>query len=324
MKRLTIVMYHYVRELKNSRYPEIKGLDYELFLQQMEYIMRHYTVITMESLLKAYETDDFSKIPDNALLLTFDDGYIDHYTVVYPILKKYGIQGSFFPNAMAVKEHKLLTVNRIHFVLAVAAQNGKMTDLVADCFSLMDQYRSTGVELEANQKIYERIGVANRWDSADVIFVKRLLQNELPEKIRTEMAEKLFEKYVGVPEEAFARELYMNMEQIRCMKEGGMYFGIHGYDHYWLGKLPREKMEQDVKCALDYFDGIIDRNNWVMNYPYGNYSEDVIEYICKMGCKLGLSVEARVADLQNDNRFTLPRLDTNDLPPKGKEDSWKK
>lgn len=317
MKKLTIVVYHYVRDLKNSRYPEIKGLDYDLFLQQMEYIMNHYTVITMESLLEAYVADDFSKIPDNALLLTFDDGYIDHYTVVYPILKKYGVQGSFFLNAMAVKEHKLLTVNRIHFVLAVAAQKGRMKELVQDCFSLMDQYRSTGVELEPNRKIYERIGVANRWDPGEVIFVKRLLQNELPEKIRNEMAEKLFEKYVGVSEEVFARELYMNMDQIRCMKEGGMFFGIHGYDHYWLGKLPREKMEQDVKSALDFFDGVIDRNNWVMNYPYGNYSEDVIEYIRDRGCKLGVSVEARVAELQSDDCFALPRLDTNDLPPKG-------
>jgi len=33
---LTIVMYHYVRELKHSRYPEIKGLAIDDFKEQIE------------------------------------------------------------------------------------------------------------------------------------------------------------------------------------------------------------------------------------------------------------------------------------------------
>lgn len=37
MKELTIVMYHYVRDLKNSRYPNIKGMDVGLFEQQIQF-----------------------------------------------------------------------------------------------------------------------------------------------------------------------------------------------------------------------------------------------------------------------------------------------
>ena len=29
MSKLNVVMYHYVRDLKNSRYPDIKGMDYK-------------------------------------------------------------------------------------------------------------------------------------------------------------------------------------------------------------------------------------------------------------------------------------------------------
>ena len=35
--KLNIVMYHYVRDLQNSRYPNIKGLDYNLFKKQIEF-----------------------------------------------------------------------------------------------------------------------------------------------------------------------------------------------------------------------------------------------------------------------------------------------
>lgn len=35
-------------------------------------------------------------LPDNAIFLTFDDGYLDNWVYVYPILKKYGMKGTIF------------------------------------------------------------------------------------------------------------------------------------------------------------------------------------------------------------------------------------
>jgi peptidoglycan/xylan/chitin deacetylase (PgdA/CDA1 family) len=126
----------------------------------------------------------------------------------------------------------------------------------------------------------------------------------------------LFEKYVGVSEEQLAYELYMTEEQIRTMKRHGMFIGIHGYDHYWLGNLSPEQLLQDIQKALEVMDEFIDRKRWVMNYPYGNYNNDVIAYIKEAGACIGLTCEARVADLDNDSPLELPRFDCNDFPPK--------
>lgn len=38
MGKLFVVMYHYTRDLKHSRYPEIKGLDVSLFREQIEFM----------------------------------------------------------------------------------------------------------------------------------------------------------------------------------------------------------------------------------------------------------------------------------------------
>lgn len=35
-------------------------------------------------------------LPDNSIFLTFDDGYLDNWVHVYPILKKYGMKGTIF------------------------------------------------------------------------------------------------------------------------------------------------------------------------------------------------------------------------------------
>ena len=71
--------------------------------------------------------------------------------------------------------------------------------------------------------------------------------------------------------------------------------------------------------ALEAMDEIIDKECFVMNYPYGNYSEEVISYVKQKGCGLGVSVEARGAQLGVDNRFALPRWDCNDVYPKGEK-----
>lgn len=36
------------------------------------------------------------ELPKNSILLTFDDGYLDNWVYVYPILKKYGMKGTIF------------------------------------------------------------------------------------------------------------------------------------------------------------------------------------------------------------------------------------
>lgn len=57
MAKLYIIMYHYVRDLKNSRYPNIKGLDYELFKQQIAFLKEHFTIVAMEDVIEAWNSE---------------------------------------------------------------------------------------------------------------------------------------------------------------------------------------------------------------------------------------------------------------------------
>mgnify|MGYP000278993564 CR=1 FL=1 len=96
----------------------------------------------------------------------------------------------------------------------------------------------------------------SRFDIKETIFVKRCYRRSA-ERLRNTISSNLFEKYVGVSEEQLAYELYMTEEQIRTMKRHGMFIGLHGYDHYWLGKLPKEQMKKDLDKALDTLDEFI-------------------------------------------------------------------
>lgn len=309
MSELYICMYHYVRDLKHSRYPEIKGMDVVLFNRQIEYMINNFNIITMEDVINAIEQGE--ELPEKALLLTFDDGYVDNYTYVFPILEEYGIQGSFFIPAKTFDTYQLLDVNKIHYILASA----NIEKLVLDLKAKMDYYRGMEFEYPSTIELWNDYAHANRFDSSGVIFVKRMLQTVLPESLRGRISSELFADYVGVSEETLARELYMNINQIKTMKRNGMFIGVHGYDHYWLGELTSEKMQYDINRALDVMSEFIDRKRWVMNYPYGNYSQELIDYITKQGACLGLTTEARIAKIGIDSKYKLPRLDCNDFYP---------
>lgn len=310
MNRLHIVMYHYTRDLKHSRYPEIKGLDVDLFRAQIEYLKTNFRIVTMEEVIAACSGE--MVLPEQAVLLTFDDGYIDNYTFAFPILEEFGVQGSFFIPGKTFTTRQLLDVNKIHYILAVADIRNLVTDLKKE----MKHYRGQEYDYPSTEELYKKYGVANRFDGGEVIFVKRMLQTVLPEQLRNQISSKLFTKYVGITEEQLAHELYMTEEQIRTMKRHGMFIGVHGYDHYWLGNLTLEQMREDIFLALETLDEFIDRRCWVMNYPYGNYSREVVRYIKNQGACVGLTTEARVAQIGKDEALLLPRFDCNDFPPK--------
>lgn len=304
-------MYHYTRDLKNSRYPEIKGLDINLMEEQFNFFKKNFNVIKMEDLISSIY--DNKELPENPLLLTFDDGYIDNYSVALPMLKKFGFQGSFFIPAKTFKENKVLDVNKIHFILASASN--RIEELLNDLFIELDMNRANNNYL-SNDLLYQHYAIANRFDDKNIVFIKRILQTAIPESIRNIITDKLFKKYIGIPEGEFAKELYLNENQIQTLKKEGMHIGVHGYDHYWLGNLSEEEMMTDIDKAINAMKDYIDLDNWVMNYPYGSYNDNVIKYVSSKGCKLGLSTVVDVVDINNCNKYSLPRLDCNDFPPK--------
>ena len=308
-KRVTIIKYHYVRDLKHSRYPAIKGLDFALFKEQVEYLKKYYHFISMEMLLEAVENNN--KLPEKSVLLTFDDAYSDHFKYIFPLLNEHKIQGSFFPPVKAITEHTVLDVNKIHFILASEEDKSK---ILKEIKNELNEFRKD-YNLESDSFYYDKLAQPSRFDSADVIFIKRLLQVELDEALRKIITNNLFEKIVGINEDLFSRELYMDIDQIKCMHRNGMHIGSHGYDHYWLGFLTRENQKIEIEKSLTFLNQIgCDTKQWTMSYPYGNYNDSTIELLTEYNCKLALTTEVNIADIQKYNKYSLPRLDTNDIP----------
>ncbi|MFC1679751.1 polysaccharide deacetylase family protein [Elusimicrobiota bacterium] len=320
MSRLvSIVMYHYVRDLAHSRYPEIKGLSTDLFEGQIAYFRKHYNVISAYDLMDAVENG--ADLPPRSLLLTFDDAYADHFTDVFPILDREKLPGCFFPPAKTVVERRVLQVNKIHFVLASVKDKSVLVDSLRGS---LDENRSA-YRLDSNEHYWADFGVASRHDPPEVMFIKSMLQRELPRKLRHVITDELFGRFVSSDEESFSAELYMSLDQIACLQRNGMYVGSHGSEHSWLNTISKDEQEREIDLSLRFLDKIgSDTKRWIMCYPFGAHNESLLALLKERNCAVGLTTEVRIADLGQDDPLTLPRLDTNDFPkdPGAEANEW--
>jgi peptidoglycan/xylan/chitin deacetylase (PgdA/CDA1 family) len=302
-------MYHYVRDLARTRYPAIKGRTVSSFRRQLDYIARLYTVVTAEQVITAVKGGE--ALPDNAAWLTFDDGYSDHYSVVFPLLHERGWQGSFFPPARPVRDGELLDVNRIHFILAASPDHEPIINAIRGFID--DRQGCDAVRPFA--EYWTEMAWPSRMDPAEVIFIKRVLQHGMPEALRNELARKLFERFVSVDPVAFAAELYTTPEQLRTMIRCGMYVGSHSAGHFWLDRLDPASQANEIDVSLDFLRALgAPTNDWVMCYPFGAYNDTLFRLLRNRGCAIGLTSKVAVARLDTDDPLALPRLDTNDLP----------
>lgn len=307
---LTVVMYHYVRDFARTRYPRIKGLELDGFRRQLDHLEERYTIVRMEDVIAAIRGHD--RLPDEAALLTFDDGYSEHYDAVFPILHDRGLQGSFFPPVAPVRDRTLLDVNRAHFILA-------SVDNVDELGAAIDaeiESAPPSAELSTVSEYRHQWAHSNRWDDAETIYVKRMLQTGLPEELRAAISRRLFDRFVAVDEAAFAAELYLSEDQARLMTSCGMYFGSHGMSHHWLNRVDHPTQVAEIDGSLSFLRdlGMPVDDHWVMCYPFGGTSDDLVEVVASRGGTVGLTTEVGTALIGEHHPLLLPRYDTNDFP----------
>jgi peptidoglycan/xylan/chitin deacetylase (PgdA/CDA1 family) len=97
---------------------EGKHLHRPLFEQLMEIVARRYTVVPLARVVHWMAGQE--AIPDNAVALTFDDGYRNVFTQAAPVLKRLGLPATLFVVTDFVFHGRMLWPDRLMSALTVA------------------------------------------------------------------------------------------------------------------------------------------------------------------------------------------------------------
>ena len=113
-KGLIVLMYHHIYKYDTTcDLAKELYIEPETFSKQMDFLLKHkYTPITLEELSKSYK-DGYFKLPKKAVLITFDDGWIDNYTNAFRILKEKNIKANIFVSCNYIEQKNCMSWNQL-------------------------------------------------------------------------------------------------------------------------------------------------------------------------------------------------------------------
>ena len=277
-----ILTYHYVRDNSN-----MKCITVNKFHNQIEMLSKQYKFVTLSELIKN---------PTNrpCCVFSFDDGLIDGFNNVLPILHKFGAKGTFFIST-SVLLGKMLAAQKRHMLLSKLGPI-KFTEEFNKKVSNKNKITSS----ENYQDYYHRDDVATA-----------NLKYHLDYCVGSEEAlQKVFSKFFNEKKEL--QSLYLSENQIKIMLSKGMEIGSHGHTHQHLSRLSGSKLISEItkpqKILKDHFS--IDIKT--MSYPFGDYNSEVMA--CVKQCGLIAAVTVIPGNVQDSKSyFELCRVDCADL-----------
>lgn len=289
---LTVLTYHrvVVPEGALGFDPDVIDADPASFDAQVALLARHFTFVDTRDLV-AYAQG--APLPENPVMVTFDDGYRDNHDVVLPILLRHGAKAVFFVATRFIAERRLFWWERIAQLIGGA----RVARLRLERFEGMDL--PLGDAAERGHATAHLLRLVKTRYGLDV----DLLLEELAVAC-------------GTRDEADARahaeRLLMNWDHIRALRDAGMDVQSHSHAHRLLQTMSPAEAARDLLLARQTLERELDRPVHAIAYPAGSglsRAPDMRGTISATGHRLGFSCGDGIARLDRSlDLLDVPRV----------------
>lgn len=282
-KQILIIVYHRVAPSKPVWSP-VDCVNLSLFEKQVLYLKRRYKLIRLGELRELLRK---RSIPRRIAILTFDDGYKDHYKYVYPILKRYSIPATFFIPTGYIDSEKLLWWDEVGYIL----WHTPLKKLHIEGIGILDLTNKDSRVRAIKEIIWKLTEINNR--KREIII----------EKLRKEVG-------VRIPKQ-LAKEDVLSWEEIKEMSEEDLFeFGAHTVTHPILTKVPLNVAENEIYISKRDLEKRIGKKVDTFAYPVGrsqDFNETIISLLKKYGFKCAVTTIPYINTLKT-NIYTLGRI----------------
>ena len=193
-------------------------LQQKVFAEQMQYIKRYYRVLSVKQM--AEELKD-AGARGQAVVVTFDDGYVGTFTEAFPLLQKYDIPATVYLTAGAIETGEIAWYDRIFLRFQRAGSYLR-------------------VALDTPREFHLTSYAARIDAAAEVVTYLRSVSDEQ----RLRWCAK-FEQAIPLGAEDL-RGAMMSWRQVRVMHKAGVSFGAHTMTHPVASRLRPEVLRQEV------------------------------------------------------------------------------
>ena len=153
----------------------------------------------------------------------------------------------------------------------------------------------------------------NKYDNLITKKIKYLLSVGFPNDIKNKIINSLFKKYITNDEKDFAEKLYLNINELKDIKNLGNEIGGHGSKHLKLEFLSFKEQFEEILSAKKFLikHKLINNDYWSFCYPHGSYNSKSITILEELNASCALTIKE--GKINRKSPYEFSRLDTNKL-----------
>jgi peptidoglycan/xylan/chitin deacetylase (PgdA/CDA1 family)/glycosyltransferase involved in cell wall biosynthesis/SAM-dependent methyltransferase len=277
-----ILLYHRVPALPDE---DQTAVEAHHFRAQMEYLRRECRPMTLEELVSAASC---GAIPDRAVAVTVDDGWIDSLEIVSPIASELGIPITFFLDTDRLdQEHERWweIVPRI-----LLGESGIPESL--------------SIRLHGESRQFGTATGSGRRTAYDALR-SALLHAALEE--RTRLVEQVM-GWSGLDLAPRRNRRALMSSEIRQLAAAGHEIGAHTVHHLLLIAQPRDVRIHEILESKRALEALSNRPVKSFAYPYGYHDDECVDLVRAAGFTSAVVVDGRLVAPGSDP-FRLSRLE---------------
>lgn len=290
---LLVLNYHRLHasaERPRSRFDDgVFGPDVRTFRRQMEWLKAATVVLNEENLLSA---GTGGRLPRGTVYsaVTFDDAYVDCYTLAKPVLDELDIQGMFFVPVEMIESRRLgwwdvaahlLKQTQLHAI----SLNGELFDLRGDFAGSLKRLLAM-FKLESADKT---VGLLDALSAAC----------DVKPPTRDEQSAEL-----------------MSWKQVREMRAAGHAIGSHSLSHRVLATLDPAEQAREIHGSRKELEAVLGGSVASFAYPVGgpaHINHHSVTLAEEAGYQQAFTFNTGIASVPVQDHFRIPRESADSL-----------
>lgn len=240
---------------------------------------------TIEVILESYEIVPFSTIKDfyngekinaKAVHLTVDDGHISTYSIIYPILKEFGLSASIFVSPKIIKEQ-----TNFWYAECSDYDQDKLKEAIAEILSIPTKDLVNFYAIS----IMKTLPLETNWK------IIKVYQNKY--KVPTKNCQ------------------YISVDQLLELEQSGIFsIGAHTMDHPILANESEINSRNEISNSINELSKLLDRKIETFAYPNGSkgldFGEREMNILKDSNIDYAFSFEFKNLST-SDNLLSIPR-----------------
>ena len=276
---LSVLIFHRVLPQPDPIFPtEVDAIQFD---KMMGWVKSWFNVLPLDEAVQRLKT---STLPKRAAAITFDDGYLDNFTVALPILKRHGLSSTFFIATGFVDGGRMWNDTVIESIRTCQLPILDLTAIGLGSYPIVSS-------LQKNVAIGTVI--------SQIKYLSDFQRIEITEKIA-------YSAQVKLPD-----NLMMTSGQIRDMHRVGMQIGAHTVNHPILSKIDLADARREIADSKIFLESLLKTKISLFAYPNGKPGTDYLPahppMVKDLGFDAAVSTHPGAANHKSD-LFQIPRF----------------